>query len=121
MKVSPKTQTIFVAGVVLLFLAFLGYKLFVQQPSVDTSTTLTDTGLPGQDILTLVQKLNAVSINQGIFQNPMFSNLRDFSQTIFPEAQGRVNPFATIGSDSNSSASTQKQTQTQTQTQTTGL
>ncbi|MFA5889242.1 MAG: hypothetical protein WCW47_03535 [Candidatus Paceibacterota bacterium] len=99
--VSPKTQKIFIIAIVLLLLVFFGYRAFTKEPEilVDESTVLSDTEIAGKDILILVEKLKAISIDQNLFSSPMFSNLRDFSQIIFPEAKGRTNPFATIGSD----------------------
>ncbi len=52
-----------------------------------------------KDTLTLIEKLKTISIDQNVFSGPMFSSLKDFSQTISPELQGRTNPFALIGSD----------------------
>ena len=99
--VSPKTQKIFVAVLVLLLLGFLGYRLLMQAPAVpETTGTLSSTEIAGQDILTLVAKLKKISIDQTFFTNPLFKNLRDLTQSVFPEAQGRPNPFAAIGSDS---------------------
>ena len=107
--VSPKTQKIFIALVVFLLLGFIGYKLFVQAPAVDSTVAASETNTVGQDILVLVKKLDALSIDQNIFSSSMFTNLRDFTQAIFPESRGRLNPFATIGSDGSFSISTQIQ------------
>jgi hypothetical protein len=107
--VSPKTQKIFIALVVLLLLGFLGYKLFVQAPVVDQTVAASETDTVGQDILVLVGKLNALSIDQNILSSSMFINLIDFTQTIFPEPRGRMNPFAPVGSDGNLSISTLSQ------------
>ncbi len=99
--VSPKTQKIFIIVIVLLLLGVFGYRVFTKEPDVlvDESAVLSDTEIAGKDILILVEKLKAISIDQSLFSSPMFSNLRDFSQTVFPESKGRTNPFATIGSD----------------------
>jgi|SRR3989344_5141525 len=98
--VSPKTQKIFVITIVLLLLAFLGYKLLTEEPEVlKTDEVLSDTEIAGQDILALVEKLKVVSIDQAFFSDSLFNNLKDLTQQIFPEVYGRPNPFAVIGSD----------------------
>ena len=108
--VTPNTQKIVVALVVLLILGFLGYKLFVTSPDTGTNSgtstggVASTTAVEGQDILTLVEKLKNISINQTIFSSNLFNNLTDFSIPISQELQGRTNPFAPIGSDMPSSA-----------------
>ena len=104
---SAKIQKILIVVVLLIMLSFLGYKLFTQQPtSVDDTVTSTGSGVEmdgsSQDILSLVGQLEKIKIkeNKDFFQEPMFMRLTDSSQTIFPEAQGRINPFALIGYDS---------------------
>lgn len=93
--------------VVLLLLGFLGYQLFISEPAVlQDADILSDTGIAGQDVLVLVDQLERISIDQNFFLSPLFGNLRDFSQTVLPEARGRINPFAAIGSDSSSSIDT---------------
>ena len=105
--VSPKTQQILVILIVLLLLAFLGYKLFTKEPvALDTNVVVSSTEIVGQDILALVEQLKAISIDQDFFSSVLFNNLKDFSQSLFPEARGRVNPFATIGSDGSSFVAT---------------
>ena len=63
------------------------------------------------DTLALVDKLKTISIDQNVFSSPIFSSLKDFTQTIFPEQQGRTNPFSTIGSDIFFSGNIQQKTQ----------
>ena len=96
-------QKIFVGLIVFLILGFLGYSLFSKGSSTELdSTTSSETGVPGQDILTLVEKLKNISISQTIFSSPLFNNLIDFSNPISPEPVGRANPFSPIGSDASS-------------------
>src|SRR5574343_544011 len=100
--ISSNTQKILIGLVVFLVLGFLGYKLFMSEPVIPENvdgTVVSDTTSAGQDILDLVDKLNNISIDQDFFSSALFSRLTDFSQIIFPEVRGRVNPFAPIGSD----------------------
>lgn len=53
----------------------------------------------GSDILVLAEKIKRTVIEPEIFDSPLFRNLKDLSATLFPEAQGRSNPFAPIGND----------------------
>ena len=105
--VSPTTQKIFVIAIVLLLLGFLAFKMFTKEPVVlDNTTNIPSTEIVGQDILELVDKLKMISIDKDFFSSSLFNNLKDFTQSIFPEALGRINPFAAIGSDGSSSIST---------------
>ena len=95
---TPTLQKIIIALVALLTLGFFGYSMFTNSSLNGTQATST-AHLVGHDTLTLVEKLKTISIDQEIFSNALFTNLKDFTQTISPELQGRANPFATIGSD----------------------
>ncbi len=101
--VSPNTQKMFIIAIVLFFLGVVGYKLFTATPeapvAVDISTSNTE--IAGQDILTLVEKLKTISIDEGLFSSSLFNNLKDYSLELIPELPGRINPFALIGSDYN--------------------
>lgn len=100
--VSPNIQKWFVTGVVVFFVAIVGYKLFTT-PAVtigNVDIAVSNTEIVGQDILTLVDKLRMIAIDQLLFSSDLFNNLRDYSSQITPESQGRTNPFALIGSDS---------------------
>lgn len=108
--VSPKLQNILAVVVVLLLLVFLGYKTYTREPEILVADTiLSDTDRAGQEIIALVDKLNTVSIDQDLFSSELFNNLKDFSQAIYPEVRGRVNPFALIGADGSSSLKSQTQ------------
>ena len=99
--VSPNTQKIFVIIIVLLLMGFLAFQLITREAEVvdESMIELSSTEKAGQEILALVNKLNTVEIDQSFFRSNLFINLRDFSQAVFPEAKGRTNPFAVVGSD----------------------
>jgi hypothetical protein len=98
--VSPKVQKMCVVIVVVFLIGILAYETIIREPEVLDSTIISSsTETAGQDILDLVEKLRAISIDQNFFSDPMFMNLKDFSQNIFPESAGRPNPFAAIGVD----------------------
>ena len=98
MKITSTQKTI---GVIILLLgiAYYAYMTFVQAPPVDKSATDGSTPPVGQDILDLVASFESVSIDPAVFDSPLFKNLKDFTTVLLPEPQGRVNPFAPIGTE----------------------
>ena len=44
--------------------------------------------------------MQAVKLDDSIFANPIFQNLKDNTVSFSPQASGRPNPFAPIGVDS---------------------
>ncbi|HZS42636.1 MAG TPA: hypothetical protein VFA52_00210 [Candidatus Paceibacterota bacterium] len=53
----------------------------------------------GQAFVNQLLTLQGVRLNSEIFSNPSFNTLQDFSQPVPTEPQGRPNPFAPIGVD----------------------
>lgn len=96
---APSIQKIIIGLVTVLLIGFFGYKMFIRSSGVVEVFGSPAVEETGQDVLTLVGKLNAISIDQNIFSGPLFQNLKDFTEVISPELKGRPNPFATIGSD----------------------
>lgn len=90
-------QKIYVVIATLLILGYFGYSIFWSSSSTATGPDLSGTVIVGQDILSLVARLKTISIDQSFFSSPLFVNLQDSSVTLFPESQGRANPFAPIG------------------------
>ncbi len=52
-------------------------------------------------IYTILQKVRQVSLDDSIFQNPIFQNLKDNTAEFPLQDSGRSNPFAPIGNDLN--------------------
>ena len=46
--------------------------------------------------MSLLQKIESITIDDAIFSDPVFRSLSDFSQTISKEPAGRLDPFAPI-------------------------
>ena len=92
------TQKTLVSLIVILLLGFLGYSMFMRSAPV-TSSSNSNTQVESDDIISLVEKLKSISIDQSIFSSILFKNLKDFEVTPTPESQGRVNPFAPIGAE----------------------
>ena len=103
MKFSQTQKLIFaitifaIAGFVIYKSFFGGSSAHVTAQNGNATTTI---GAEGQDIINMVSKINTISINPELFSSPLFLGLTDFGVSLSPEAQGRPNPFADIGSDS---------------------
>ncbi len=96
--VSQATQKIIVIVVLVLALAYLGFKTFTGYSAGLGVNNVANSVNVGQDVLALVDELRSIQIDQSIFSSPLFTSLVDSGVTIYPEDQGRINPFAAIGS-----------------------
>jgi hypothetical protein len=97
-----------------------GYYFFVVQKQgtagtsslLSTSNGVTQTANPaattdisaisdtGQEFLSSLLSLRKMSLNDGVFTDPAFKSLQDFTRPLVPLGnEGRVNPFSPIGSD----------------------
>ncbi len=102
MNVTPATQKLLISLIVLAFVGYVSYMTFfgeVEIPQyVDVEAeSMGRTEVLGQDILILSDQLQQINIDKSVFSSPLFSSLIDISQPLLPEAQGRENPFAPIG------------------------
>ena len=53
-----------------------------------------------ENLISLLLSVESISLESSIFQNPAFQSLKDSSIVLIPPGnEGRVNPFAPIGSD----------------------
>lgn len=99
---NQKTKQI-IAAVVIIVVAFIGFKFF--SSGVDSGDPLTVDGgsapvfVDGQAVLILLNKLNAVRLDESIFSNKVFNGLVSFEEPIPDQVPGRMNPFAPIGTD----------------------
>lgn len=93
---SGAMQKVYVILVTLCLLAFFGYNVFIKSSDLSGITSPT---VVGQELLTLVDRLNSISIDYSVFSSNLFSSLIDTSANIFPESYGRLNPFAPIGTE----------------------
>ncbi|MFZ2621101.1 MAG: hypothetical protein WAX85_01215 [Minisyncoccia bacterium] len=96
---TPILQKVTVVLVTLIILAGVAYYSLTNIADYAPSPDLSETGVVGQDILVLVEKLKNASIDQSFFSSVLFVSLRDFNTSLLPESQGRPNPFAPIGVD----------------------
>lgn len=107
------TQRLVTAGGTIVLLIFLGYNLFSGINTEVKSDEQMQTVMVGEDILVLVERLNRISIDKDLFSSRLFTSLVDFSTDLYPESQGRSNPFALFGVEvpfsTNVSTSSQRQ------------
>lgn len=86
-------------------LGYFGYTIFIKSPVLSgdlVTDSATDTSnSKAQEILTLVNKLKNISIDQEIFSSRIFISLKDFGTVLIPEPQVRLNPFLPIGVEGN--------------------
>ncbi|TRZ50807.1 hypothetical protein D4R99_05360 [bacterium] len=102
MKQTKKTFLVAVISGFLIFSSALifGDKTLAQgsQISVESSTGGSPVETAGQ-ILSLLQELNAIQLDDAIFTDPMFVSLKDYHVDLSEEPKQRSNPFAVIGQD----------------------
>jgi hypothetical protein len=98
---SPNLTKTVIGLTILLAFGLLGYYMFLKNPEiipVDVIVPVEGAEASG-DILVLIEKLKAVSIDTSLFSSTLFTNLKDLQVPINSESVGRPNPFALIGVD----------------------
>lgn len=68
-----------------------------------TSGGGTTPSVGADEFSTMLSRINSISIDTSIFQDPGYRALRDYPVMLGTDIIGRINPFAPIGSDSSSS------------------
>ena len=64
--------------------------VLINQDSADTSKM-------GAEVLTALNQLKTLKLDDSIFKDKTFVSLEDFSKPLSPEPVGRINPFSPIG------------------------
>ncbi len=85
--------------VLVLVLGALGY--FFYSGRNDSSVGLivnnqNNNDVLGKDLLAALGKINAIQLDNSIFQSPVYGSLSDFSVEIVPQPVGRDNPFSPL-------------------------
>lgn len=108
------TRNIIIIAIVVIILG-LGAKFFFSGDTTQEIGLSTTTGLPllnndmvttenvgfGSDFLTALLNLKTLRLDDSVFRKESFKGLQDFSEDLIQtEPEGRPNPFAPIGSDS---------------------
>lgn len=78
----------------------LGHATLAQESPVTVeSSNMGGPNVTAAQILSLLQELNAIQLNDSIFSDPMFLSLKDYHVDLAEEPKQRSNPFAPIGQD----------------------
>lgn len=97
-------------GVVAVVVLGLAYYVWTSTGSSDLLTTADATTSPvSQELLLTLGRLRTIKLDAAIFTDPTFTSLTDFGVTIPPEASGRRNPFAPVGTGGTVPAATTTQ------------
>ncbi|MDO8492238.1 MAG: hypothetical protein Q7S34_01175 [bacterium] len=90
---------------ILIFIVILGglylsYKYFfpAQAPLTEVTYSTGQGGEVGSEVLSFLLELKKIRLDQGIFNNPIFEKLKNFSTELGQEPIGRNNPFAPLQS-----------------------
>ena len=100
---NQKTKQILII-IVIIIIAFVGYKMFFSGATPSDVTLVADSGsgqtfVDGQAILLLLNNLNKVTLDESVFSNKTFTSLISFERPIQEQIPGRPNPFLPIGVD----------------------
>ena len=94
-------KSILIFGAILI-VAFIAYSYLFKgsdngKTLVQSSPTAADGGeVVGGDLLAVLNNLQAINLDDAVFNDPIFQHLRNFRVEIPPEPIGRPNPFAPI-------------------------
>ena len=124
MKLSQK-QKLMLAIIIFMITGFVLYSTFSSDSStgvVSVNNVVSETGEiiieqdENQDIIDLANEFENISMNLGIFNSPLFLNLKELNTPLSPEDVGKPNPFSNISSGSVSRVITGPQTTTKPKT-----
>ncbi len=93
-------NTIFI--VIFLVIVFVAYSFFFKKddsgPLLTSQPAAKESGGASlvQEFLVLLNKLNNLELDTGIFQDPVFNSLKDESVELQDQPKGRRNPFAPL-------------------------
>ena len=89
--------------IILILVIGIGLVAFWYLTKTDTSTAYLVADVNTTDatyIYNILQQMAKVNLDDSIFSNQIFQGLKDNTVSFSPQASGRNNPFAPIGSDS---------------------
>ena len=84
--------------------------VYLRKGTVDDSSLSTDTQISNSAdatlVYTLLKKMSFVKLDDSIFSNQLFINLKDNTVLLDKQEVGRENPFSPIGRDAGSFSTT---------------
>lgn len=98
---NSKTKQIIIA-LVIIVAAFVAYNMFFVSDDTSSGALVSDNQnqpqlVDGQVILSLLNKLDKVDLDDSIFSNKTFISLQSFKRELEGQVSGRQNPFMPIG------------------------
>ena len=81
-------------------------------PAYLVSDVKTSDSVDAKYIYTILQKMAQVTLDDSVFSNSVFKNLKDNTVSFSPQSTGRNNPFAPVGSDMNTPGQSTSSTST---------
>lgn len=100
-----KKNTKIIIIIIFIILAFVVYRFLNKKENLGNSSLVAETGqatqsVIGQELLSALSKLRALTLDENFFKDPVFQSLKDFSVPIASQAVGRSNPFLPIDTKS---------------------
>lgn len=87
-------------------------------PAPTSGVTLSGSNIEGREFARVLVSLQNIKLSDRIFSDPLYKSLVDFSGKLEPQAKGRKNPFAPLGTDAGAPASFTDAISTSTETTT---
>lgn len=81
------------------------YKFSLQEvDAADNTTTATSTSTSSnvidKSLLAILDRIDSIRLDAGVFNDVAFTSLQDFTVTLVPQPAGRNNPFAPLSATS---------------------
>jgi hypothetical protein len=91
-----------IIGTVVIIIAFVGFRMFFSKSEPADATLITEQAsnpefIDGQIILSLLDKLDKVVLDDTVFSNEIFVSLVSFDRELDGQIIERKNPFLPIG------------------------
>lgn len=91
--------------IIIILVIVIGMVAFWWLGKKDTTSSILTTSVTTSDLMdakyiyNLLQQMDTVTLDDKIFANPIFQNLKDNTASLPAQASGRSNPFSIIGTD----------------------
>ena len=112
MNETNTSRNLIIALAALLIVGAAGYFYATRDRSADDSLTSVSADEQAAavdgDLLRTLGQLKKLKLDDSIFSDPVWQSLTDFGQTLVPQASGRPNPFAPLGSSAAAAASSEE-------------
>lgn len=103
---SPLIKTVLIVAII-AGVGFVGYNYLSQDSSsgdLIVQVQDSDTSQVGAQVLSALNQLQQLRLDESVFTDKTFKSLKDFSRPLPTESVGRSNPFAPIGVEAPSSS-----------------